>query len=165
MRGWFLEGRVVVFAWVLNVHHHALFGDDRTTGFRGHWDGQEAADFTAVFALKSNRVQAVVAFESIAIRGDPQVAVSVECQVVRAGNRGDLGLVEPTEVGFGLCRITTDQQQVPGELLAGVLVVDLHDQPVLVLPDWCVLGWVFLVLLGIFAGSAAVLVVRQRDIH
>src|SRR5699024_4648431 len=98
----------------------ALVGDNRTTGLRSHRDGEEAAGLTAVFALQPDRVQAVVAVQGVAVGGDPQVAVGIEGQVIRAGDRGNLGLIEAAEVGLGLLRVT-DQQQVPGELLPRVL--------------------------------------------
>ncbi len=47
----------------------------------------------------------------------------VEGQVVRAGNRGDLGLIETAEVGVGFIRVAADQEEVPGEGLAGVVII------------------------------------------
>src|SRR5699024_236625 len=88
--GRLFEGGVVVLAWVLDVHHDALVGDNRTTGLRSHRDGEEAAGLTAVFALQPDRVQAVVAVQGVAVGGDPQVAVGIEGQVIRAGDRGNL---------------------------------------------------------------------------
>ena len=164
MGGGLFEGGVVVLAWVLDVHHDALVGDNRTTGLRSHRDGEEAAGLTAVFALQPDRVEAVVAVQGVAVGGDPQVAVGIEGQVIRAGDRGNLGLIEAAEVGLGLLRVATDQQQVPGELLPRVLVVELHDQAVLVFPDRGVLRRVLLVLLGVLAGGTAVLVIRQCDV-
>ena len=49
----------------------------------------------------------------------------------RDTNRADLGFVETAEVGVGGGGITADQQQIPSELGAGVIVGDLETYPFL----------------------------------
>ena len=90
--------------------------------------------------------------------------MAIEGQVIRAGNWGYLLLVKATEVGIGLLRIAADQEEVPGELLASVVIFNLHDQAVLVLLDGSPFHRLFLVLLGVLSGSAAVFIVGQGDV-
>ena len=53
--------------------------------------------------------------ELVAVRGDPQVAVRVEGDVVRAGDRADLVLGEAREVRGRVLRVAGDEEQRPGE--------------------------------------------------
>lgn len=115
------------------THQHPLLGDDRPAGLAACGHGEELLGLTAPLTFERHREQPVIGFQRVAVGGNPQVAVRVEGHVVGAGDRADLGLVEPAVVGVGGGRITADQQQRPGELGALVIVDDLEDLPVLVL--------------------------------
>ena len=160
-RGVFHAG-FIIFTWVLNVNQHALFEDDRATGLRACWHGEELLGQTASITLESHSEEAIVGVQRVAVGGDPEVAEGVEGQVVWAGDRGDLGLIKAAEVGLSCLRIATDQQQVPLELLAGVLIIELQNHAVLVLLDGSPLSDRSIVLA--LAVRTAVLVVGQCSV-
>ena len=94
--------------------------------------GEELLGLSAVRPVECDGEQPVVGVQRVAVGGDPQVAVAVERQVVRAGDRADLRLVESGEVGVGGRGIAAHQQQLPGEVGARVVVGDLEDLSALV---------------------------------
>ena len=85
--------------------------------------------------------------------------MAVEGQVVGAGDRADLRLVEAAVVGVGGFGISAHQQQIPGEVGPRVVVGDLEDLTALV-----VVARVGRVGAGL-SWRAPLAVVGQRDIH
>src|SRR5699024_6754789 len=170
-----LGGGVVVLARVLDVDHDAVALDDGAAGLGADRDGEEALGLAAALALDGDGVEAVVGAQGVAVGGDPQVAVLVEREVVGAGDRGDVLLVEAAEVGVRLVRVAAHEEQVPGAGGAGVVVVHLQDQAVLVLGDGgdlggalvgaaCAVGLLVDLVVVAALGHAAVLVVRQGGV-
>ena len=153
-----VDAVVVVLARVLHAHGDQVVGDDGPAGLRAERHGEELLGLAAVGPVERDGEQAVVGVQRVAVGGDPQVAVAVERQVVRAGDRADLGLVEPAEVGVGGggSPHTSSRSQV--NVGAGVVVGDLEDLAVLVVVAR--VGRVG----GRLAGRAALVVVGQRDV-
>jgi hypothetical protein len=85
--------------------------------------------------------------------------VAVERQIVGARDGADLRLVEPGEVSVGGRWVAAHEQQVPGEVGAGVGVGDLEDLSALVVVAR--VGRVG----PRFAGRATLVVVGERDVH
>ena len=143
---------------MLNRDQDTIGVDDRAAGLATLGHGQELLGLPASIAVQGDREQPVVAVECVAVRGDPQIAMGIERDVVGAGDRTDLGLVEPAVVGVGSSRVAAHQQEFPGELGAGVVVGHLQDLAVLVL------------VAGVhrigrrFSIGAAIVVVRQRAV-
>src|SRR5690606_4230228 len=96
-------------------------GGERTTSLGTHRYRQELLDVPSCLTLKRYREQTVVGAQGVAVGGDPQVAVGVEGDVVRARDRTHLALVKAGEVGRGIIRVTTDDRDRPGEGLRGVV--------------------------------------------
>ena len=144
---------------MLDAHGDEVGGHCRPARLRAEGHGEELPRLAAVGTLKRYREESVVGTQRVAVGGDPQVAVRVECQIVRAGDRADLRFVEPAEVGVGRRGIAADQQQVPAERGAGVVVGDLENLPVLV-----VITGVGRIGAGL-ARRAPLIVIGQRDIE
>ena len=104
-----VDAVVVVLAGVLHRDGDEVVEHDRSAGLRPDRDGQELARLTAIGSFQRDGEQPVVGCQGVAVGGDPQVAVVVEGEVVRAGDRADLRLVEAAEVGVGGRGVAADQ--------------------------------------------------------
>ena len=162
-----MRAPVAALTGVLDRHEHRVVPvvDHGAAGLGVGRDREELLDAPAIGALEGHLVQrvGVADLAGLAVGRDPQGAVRVEGQVVRAGDGGDLLHGEAGEVG-GLrgLRIAGQQQHVPAEGLRGVVAVvldQLDDVAVAVaaLGDGDRVGLIHLV-----GGAAGV--VGQRDV-
>ena len=121
-----------VLARVLDVDEHGVVAvvDHGAAGLGVAGDGEELLDAAALGAVEGDLVQRVGVADGagLAVGGDPEVALGVERQVVRAGDRGDLLLRVAGEVGRGGDRrVAGEQQDDPGEGGGGVIPAPLGD--------------------------------------
>src|SRR4051812_24459493 len=107
-----IDAVVVVLAGMLDAHRDQIVGDDGTACLRAERHGEELFGLAAVRPLERDGEQPVVGVQRVAVGGDPQIAVAVEGQVVGAGDRADLALVESGEIGVGGRGIAADKQQI-----------------------------------------------------
>src|SRR5882757_2625528 len=97
----FVDAVLVTLAGMLYAYGDQVVGDDRAARFCASRHGQELLGLTAIWPVERDGEQPVVGLQSVAVGGDPHVAVAVEREVVRARDRADLRLVEAGEVGVG----------------------------------------------------------------
>src|SRR5690606_5779491 len=115
--GGLLHGALLARVLRGDEHRLVVLGDERAAAFGVHRDGGEGLQLALVLAVHRHRVQRVVDAQltGLAVGGDPQVAVLVEGEVVRRGDRRDLRLVVPGEVGVRVGGVAADHRDVPGE--------------------------------------------------
>src|SRR5699024_5045007 len=135
--GWLVKDCVIGFAWVLNVDHYALIGDNRTASLSAGWDGEEALELASVFTIARDSVEPVIGIQSVTVGGNPHPTVAVECQAIWAGDRRDFLLVEAADVGGCFLRIAADQKEIAGRGLAGVVIFNLLHAAVLIVFARC----------------------------
>ena len=134
-RGGLLDRGTVHLARVLYGDQHPAVLNQRAAGLGAASGPSGTAGPHRAAPGRGNTEQAVVRAELVAVRGQPQVAVRVEGDVVRAGDRADLVLGEAAEVGARVLGVAADQEEAPGEASCGGVVAvlgELQDLPVLV---------------------------------